>query len=131
MGFFGTLLSSGPALNRLAKTVDECLNCLARFKYTDDNDELYKVAWLFVYGIQNSIIKWHWTADTLKVYVPNHPEIGRRPLNQIIMVLLNKLAKESEEAGIDEIISDIIQEGPAYKEFSYLISEDLKNKLKP
>lgn len=46
MGFFGKLFSAGPAMNRLAKACDETLNCLRRFDFTGDKDELYKAAWI-------------------------------------------------------------------------------------
>lgn len=81
MGFFGKLFSAGPAMNRLAKACDETLNCLRRFDFTGDKDELYKAAWIFTYGVQMSLEKWNWNPFTTKVFIPNHPEFGRIALN--------------------------------------------------
>lgn len=44
MGFFKTIFSAGPALNRLAKTCDECLRCIERYRLTNNFDEILNSA---------------------------------------------------------------------------------------
>lgn len=67
MGFFKTRFSAGLALNRLAKTCDECLRCIERYRLTNNFDEIIKAAWLYTYGIQNSLEKWNFNPISAKI----------------------------------------------------------------
>lgn len=49
MGFLERFFSAGPALNRLAKTFDECFNALRRYAITNSSDELFlAIGYLFM-----------------------------------------------------------------------------------
>ena len=130
MGFFTKLFTAGPAFNRLAKACDETLNCLTRYKFSRDKDDLYKAAWIFTYGVQMSVDKWHWNPFT-KIYIPNHPEFGRVVLNQIGIILIGSIAEESKKIGEEETIKSIIDGEDGFHKYEYLISQSIKSKIQP
>lgn len=131
MGFFKSLFSAGPALNRLAKTADVCLNCISTFQITGESDELKKAAWLFVYGIEGSIEKWHWNPITAKVFIPNHQGLGRLNINQVMIIIISKLKNASSNTTIENTIFDILEGGDVFSKYSFLVSEEVKSKLQP
>ena len=131
MGFFNRLFTAGPALNRLAKAWDETLNCLRRFNFAGDKDELYKAAWIFTYGVQMSLEKWNWNPFTTKIYLPNHFELGRITLHQVAFSLLGSIARESEKIGEEDTVNSIIDGEEGFHKYEYLIPSSLKSKLKP
>jgi hypothetical protein len=131
MGFFNRLFTAGPALNRLAKTCDECLNCISRYKYSSDFDEIIKCAWLYTYGIQNNLEKWNWNPLSTQIFIPNHQELGRVSINQAVMFIVGSISKFADAQGESDLIEDIIEEGESFRKYEYLCSVDLKNKLKP
>jgi hypothetical protein len=131
MGFLKNLFTAGPALNRLAKACDETLNCLARYNLIGDKDDLYKAAWIFTYGVQMSLEKWHWNPFTTKIFIPNHPEFGRILLNQIVVILLGNIAKESANIGEEEIINSIIDGDEGFRRYEYLVPLSLKSRIQP
>ena len=131
MGFFKTLLSAGPALNRLAKTCNECLNCIEHYRLTNNFDEIIKAAWLYTYGIQNSLEKWNFNPFSAKIFIPNHQNLGRIPINPAVFIILGYISKEAKEWGREELITEIIEMGSAYFKYDYLCSMELKNRLKP
>jgi hypothetical protein len=131
MGFLKKLFTAGTALNRLAKACDETLNCLARYNLIGDKDDLYKAAWIFTYGVQMSLEKWHWNPFTTKIFIPNHPEFGRILLNQIVVILLGNIAKESANIGEEEIINSIIDGDEGFRRYEYLVPLSLKSRIQP
>ena len=131
MGFFNKLFSAGLALNRLAKACDETLNCLRRFNFSRDKDELYKAAWIFTYGVQMSLEKWNWNPFTTKIFIPNHPEMGRIALNQAIFLILGTIDQESKEIGEEDTINSIIEGEECFHNYEYLISQNIKSKIHP
>lgn len=131
MGFFGKLFSAGPAMNRLAKACDETLNCLRRFDFSGDKDELYKAAWIFTYGVQMSLEKWNWNPFTTKVFIPNHPEFGRIALNQVVILILGSLARESKTIGEEGTIKSILDGEDGFNKYEYLVSQNMKSKIQP
>ena len=131
MGFFGKLFSAGPAMNRLAKACDETLNCLRRFDFTGDKDELYKAAWIFTYGVQMSLEKWNWNPFTTKVFIPNHPEFGRIALNQVVILILGSIARESKIIGEEGTIKSILDGDDGFNKYEYHVSQNMKSKIQP
>lgn len=131
MGFFGKLFSAGLAMNRLAKACDETLNCLRRFDFTGDKDELYKAAWIFKYGVQMSLEKWNWNPFTTKVFIPNHPEFGRIALNQVVILILGSIARESKIIGEEGTIKSILDGDDGFNKYEYLVSQNMKSKIQP
>ena len=131
MGFFGKIFSAGLAMNRLAKTFDECFNALRRYNYSYDEDELYRSMWLFVFGVQGSIEKWNWNPFTTSIYIPNHIELGHITINQAIMLFMGNITQNAQICGIDGEILYMIDNDEAFNRHSYLVSIDLKNKLQP
>ena len=131
MGFFNKLFTAGPALNRLAKACDETMNCLRRFNYSGDKDELYKAAWIFTYGVQMSLEKWNWNPFTTKIFIPNHPELGRIALNQAVILILSSIAQESEKIGDKDTVNSIIKGKDGFHRYEYLVSQNLKSKIQP
>ena len=131
MGFFKTIFSAGPALNRLAKTCDECLRCIERYRLTNNFDEIIKAAWLYTYGIQNSLEKWNFNPISAKIFIPNHQNLGRITIHQAVLIILGYISKEAKEWGREELITEIIEMDSAYFKYDYLCSMKLKNRLKP
>ena len=131
MGFFGKLFSAGPAMNRLAKACDETLNCLRRFDFNIIKDELYKAAWIFTYGVQMSLEKWNWNPFTTKVFIPNHPEFGRIALNQVVILILGSIARESKIIGEEGTIKSILDGDDGFNKYEYLVSQNMKSKIQP
>jgi hypothetical protein len=131
MGFLHDIFTAGPALNRLAKTCDECLNCIYRYKLNNDFDEIIKCTWLFRYGVLDSLEKWNWNPMSAKICIPNHMELGRIPVNQAILIILNFISRIVDEDEESDIIKDILAKGECFYEYDYLCSVEMKNKLKP
>lgn len=131
MGFFKTIFSAGPALNRLAKTCDECLRCIERYRLTNNFDEIIKAAWLYTYGIQNSLEKWNFNPISAKIFIPNHQNLGRITIYQAVFIILGYISKEAKEWGREELITEIIEMDSAYFKYDYLCSMKLKKRLKP
>lgn len=131
MGIFNRLFTAGPALNRLAKACDETLNCLRRFNISGDKDELYKAAWIFTYGVQMSLEKWNWNPFTTKLFIPNHPELGRIALNQAAILILGSISRESKKIGEEDSINSIIDGEDGFHQFEYLVSQNIKSKIQP
>lgn len=131
MGFFNILFTAGPALNRLAKACDETLNCLRRFNFSEDKDDLYKAAWIFTYGVQMSVEKWNWNPFTTKIFIPNHPELGRIDLNQAVILILGTIARESKKIGAEDTVKSIINGDDGFHKFEYLVSQNIKSIIKP
>lgn len=131
MGFFKTIFSAGPALNRLAKTCDECLRCIERYRLTNNFDEITKAAWLYTYGIQNSLEKWNFNPISAKIFIPNHQNLGRITIYQAVLIILGYISKEAKEWGREELITEIIEMDSAYFKYDYLCSMKLKKRLKP
>lgn len=131
MGFFKTIFSAGPALNRLAKTCDECLRCIERYRLTNNFDEIIKAAWLYTYGIQNSLEKWNFNPISAKIFIPNHQNLGRITIYQAVLIILGYISKEAKEWGREELITEIIEMDSAYFKYDYLCSMKLKKRLKP
>lgn len=131
MGFFNRLFTAGPALHRLAKAYDETLNCLRRFSFSGDKDELYKAAWIFTYGVQMSLEKWNWNPFSTKIFIPHHPELGRIALNQAVILILGSIVRESEKIGEEDTINSIIDGEDGFHQYEYLISQDIKSKIHP
>lgn len=131
MGFIKKLLTAGPAMNRLAKTCSKCLDCIRLYDNNLDFDYIITAAWLYTYGIQNSLEKWGWNPITAKIIIPGYSQLGRVSLHEAIIVILSKIKTIAEENDQIEIIDDIMDEGKLYNHYSYMISTELKNKLKP
>ena len=131
MGFLGKIFSAGPAMNRLAKACDETLNCLRRFNFSGDKDELYKAAWIFTYGVQMSLEKWNWNPFTTKIFIPNHPELGRIVLNQAIILILGSIARESKIIGEEDTVKSILDGEDGLHKYEYLVSQNMKSKIQP
>lgn len=131
MGFFNKIFTAGTALNRLAKACDEAINCLRRFEFSGDKDELYKAAWIFTFGVQMSLEKWNWNPFTAKIYIPNHPELGRIALNQAIILIMGAIVRESEKIGEEDTIQSIIDGEGGFNKYEYLISQKIKSKIQP
>ena len=131
MGKLKTILAAGPALNRIATTVDECLKCIEDYLYTKEKDSLLKGAWLFTYGFINAVDKWGFNLFSTRIYIPNRQSLGRLNLNQCMMVILSKLNQLGQEANVESDISDILDGNEVFDSYSYLVSFELKNKLKP
>ena len=131
MGFFNRLFTAGHALNRLAKACDETLNCLRRYNFSGDKDELYKAAWIFTYGVQMSLEKWNWNPFTTKIFIPNHHELGRIALNQAAILILGSIARESEKIGEEDTVNSIIDGEDGFQKYEYLVSQSIKSKIQP
>lgn len=131
MGFFNKLLKAGPAMNRLAKAFDECLNSIALFHTTKDINEIYKAAWIFNYGVINSLEKWHWNTVITKIMIPNHYELGRITISQASILILNQISTVTHQLDISQIVEDILEGGKEFQDKSYLVSQNIKNKIKP
>ena len=125
------IFPAGTALNRLAKTCDICLNMISEYQRNRNVDLLLDVAWLYVYGIEKSLEKWNWNPFTAKIIVPNHPEIGRVPIDTVITIIAIQLYTLGEMAGIKEQIDEILNDDSTFLHNSCRISEKLKEKLKP
>lgn len=125
------IFPAGTALNRLAKTCDICLNMISEYQRNRNVDLLLDVAWLYVYGIEKSLEKWNWNPFTAKIIVPNHPEIGRVPIDTVITIITIQLYTLGEMAGIKEQIDEILNDDSTFLHNSCRISEKLKEKLKP
>lgn len=125
------IFPAGTALNRLAKTCDICLNMISEYQRNRNVDLLLDVAWLYVYGIEKSLEKWNWNPFTAKIIVPNHPEIGRVPIDTVITIITIQLYTLGEMAGIKEQIDKILNDDSTFLHNSCRISEKLKEKLKP
>lgn len=130
MGILSDIFRGGPALNRLAKACDESLNCLLRYDLTKEKDEIYRAAWIFTFGVQMSVDKWHWKPLT-KIYIPNHPELGRLPLAQAGMLILRNVAERARKIGEEEEIKSIINGENAFVEYAKLVSSAIKTKIHP
>lgn len=132
MGLFSKLLPRGSALHRLAQTCDECLNCIKEYEQEKNSNELRKAAWLFKYGVSDSIEKWNWNPFTIKIIIPNHPEIGGRIiLDKIVMYITCIIYAYAEEEHISQEIGEILDGNTPFNFYSYLIPTKLKNKLNP
>lgn len=131
MGLLKMIFPAGTALNRLAKTCDICLNMISEYQRNRNVDLLLDVAWLYVYGIEKSLEKWNWNPFTAKIIVPNHPEIGRVPIDTVITIITIQLYTLGEMAGIKEQIDKILNDDSTFLHNSCRISEKLKEKLKP
>ena len=118
-------------MNRLAKTFDETLNCLRRFDFSADKDELYKAAWIFTYGVQMSLEKWNWNPFTTKIFIPNHPELGRVALNQVVILILGSIARVSKIIGEEGTIKSILDGEDGFNKYEYLVSQNMKSKIQP
>ena len=120
MGLFNRLFTAGLALNRLAKACDETLNCIRRFNFSGDKDELYKAAWIFTYGVQMSLEKWNWNPFTTKIFI--HPEPGRITLNQTVILVLGSIARESKIIGEKDTVKSVLdgEDGLINMNISYL-----------
>ena len=115
----------------MAKTFDECFNSIRRYSITHDSDELFLAMWLFTYGIQGSIEKWHWNPYSTAIYIPNHMELGRIPINQAILIFMSSIMKYANNLGIEDELTELMETGKIFHEKSYLCSTELKNKIKP
>lgn len=125
------LFPAGCALNRLAKTCDVCLNMISEYKRNYNNDLLLDAAWLYVYGVEKSIEKWNWNPFKVKIIVPNHPEIGRVPIDNFFVLIMVQLHVLGEMAGINKQIDVLLNDESVFQHHSYRISQELKEKLKP
>lgn len=131
MSIFGGLFSAGIALKRLAHTVDECLNCLNRCVASDDEKELYKAAWLYVFGISDSCEKWGWNPFSTKIFIPNHSSLGRVTISHASVMVLAKLTGLSKQYGVEKTVSAILEGKEEFQDHEYLVSSSLKEKLTP
>ena len=131
MGFLKRFMSAGPALNRLAKTFDECFNSVRRYSIRNNSDELFLAMWLFTYGIQGSIEKWHWNPYSTAIFIPNHMELGRITINQASMIFMSSLMRHANNLGIGDELIELMENDEVFHKKSYLCSIELKNKLKP
>lgn len=131
MGFLKRFFSAGPALNRLAKTFDECFNSIRRYAITHNSEELFRAIWLFTYGIQGSLERWHWNPYSTAIYIPNHIELGRITINQASLIFMSSIMKHANAIGIEDELIELMENEEVFHEKSYLCSIELKNKLKP
>ena len=130
MGFLSKLFA-GLALNRLAKTFDECFNALRRYSINRKEDELFLAMWLFTYGVKGSLKKWHWNPLSTRIYIPNHQEMGRVTIYQATMIFNSSIMDLADRCGIADELTDILDQGETFHAKSYLCSVDLKKKLMP
>lgn len=133
MGLLKALFSgAGSAFNRMAKSFKEILDNLAKYRMYGDTDYLYKAVWLLKYGVYDSIEKWHWSSFA-KIFIPDHQELGRITLNEAILIVMGKITSSANSLSDEKrkIIENIMEGGDDYSANEYLISLELKNKLKP
>lgn len=87
--------------------------------------------WLFSYGVQGSIEKWHWNPDSATIYIPNHMELGRITINKASLIFMSSIMKYANELGIEDKLTEMLENREAFHEKSYLCPIELKMKLKP
>ena len=55
-----------------------------------------------------SLEKWNWNPFTTKIFIPNHHELGRIALNQVVILILSSIARESKIIGEEDTIKSIL-----------------------
>lgn len=125
------MLSAGFAMNRIAKSFKECFDCIAMYRVSGDSDELLKSAWIYTYGVQNSLEKWNFNPFTAKIYVPDYPQLGRCTIDHLLMMYISSMTQLGIQAGVTDIIDKIVDGGDVFNQYSYLISATMKDKLRP
>lgn len=129
MGLFS---GAGLAYNRMAKSIKETLDNLTLYSYNKEIEYLQKSAWIFRYGVYDSIAKWHWNPSA-KIYIPDHQELGMLSLNSVLdsisQDLLNEMKKLPESQ--HQFIDDILHAGSAYTEVGKIVPAKTKRRLRP
>lgn len=122
----------GLAFNRLAKSLKEILDNLRLYQLQTDIDYLYKAAWIYKFGLIDSLEKWEWSLLS-KIFIPDYQMLGRITLNEAIMIVASKIGKEKSQLTEQQqrFIDDIMEGKQAYNDVSYLLSLDLKEKIRP
>lgn len=122
----------GLAFNRLAKSLKEILDNLRLYQLYNDIDYLYKAAWIYKFGLIDSLEKWEWSLFA-KILIPDYQMLGRITLNEAIMIVASKIGKETTQltAQQQRLVNDIMEGKQAYDDVSYLLSLDIKEKLRP
>lgn len=131
MNFISRFFTAGFALNRLAKTFDECFNALHRYSISRNEEELFLAMWLFTYGVQGSVEKWHWNIFSTAIYISNHMGLGRITINQAVIIFMDSIMNFANKLGIEDELTDIMEQEEAFYAKSYLCSVVLKKKLMP
>ncbi|MCH5308363.1 MAG: hypothetical protein J1E58_00775 [Prevotella sp.] len=126
------VLKAGFAFNRLAKSLKEILDNLRLYQLNYDIDCLYKAAWIYKFGVADSLEKWNWSLYA-KISIPDYQMLGRITLNEAIMIATSKIVKETNQLSErQQVYIDGIMEGnQAYNDVSHLLSLDIKDKLRP
>lgn len=133
LALFKALFSGGgQAFNRMAKSFKEILDCMSTYSVGNNNDGLYRAAWLVKFGVYNSVEKWHWS-PTAKLFIPDHMELGRVTLHEAMAIVMSQLM--SQMAKLDDTqrsyVEDIMNGGQAYGEVDALVCDELKDRLRP
>lgn len=133
MGMIKVLFSgAGFAFNKMAKSIKEILDNMRFYKLIGNIEYLYKAAWICKYGVFDSMNKSHWSSGA-KIFIPDHPEIGRDSLHVVMAFATTKIynaIKELPETQ-SKYVEQILEGGMAYHEVGHLISPKMKRKLKP
>lgn len=126
------MLKGGFAFNRLAKSLKEILDNLRLYELYNEIDYLYKAAWIYKYGVMDSIEKWNWSLFA-KISIPDYQMLGRITLNEAHLIVISKIMKKQSQLTEQQrkYIDDIMEGRQAYYDASYLLSQDIKNKLQP
>lgn len=126
------MLKGGFAFNRLAKSLKEILDNLRLYQLYHDIDYVYKAAWIYKYGVMDSLEKWNWSLFA-KISIPNYQMLGRITLNEAHLIVVSKIMKESSQLPEQQqaYIDDIMEGKQAYHDVNYLLSQEIKDKLQP
>lgn len=132
MGIFKKLLGGGLAFNKVAKSIKYILDNISLYQMYGDIDYVYKAAWLFKYGVIDSIDKWHWS-PFIKIIIPDYHSLGRITLTEVMHIVSGKIATILKTLADKEanFVQDIIDGGDAYDKVSHLVSTATKNELRP
>lgn len=66
-----------------------------------------------------------------KVFIPNHPELGRIVLNQAVILILGSIARESKIIGEEDTVKSILDGEDGLHKYEYLVSQNMKSKIQP
>ena len=131
MGFFSDKLAPGLALNRVAKTCEECVLAIRAYNRSSDSSELLKAAWLYAYGVGGAISKWGFNPYTTKIALQFNGELKRLTIDEFSGWFASRLSVYGASEGVMSSIQDVLDGGVLFNKYSYLVSSDLKSKLKP
>lgn len=131
MGFF-RILNGGFAFQRLAKSLKCILDNVHLYHSYHNIDYLYKAAWIYKFGVIDSLEKWNWSVFA-KISIPDYQRLGRITLNEAIIIAASQIGASISELTEEEreYVNDIMAGEQAYHDVCHLLSLDDKDKLRP